>query len=81
MVGFMVKSGSLSMDEVEIIAFRAQRVLHNNNVLRYMGLLKSDFSNPNVVRRPIKAHENALYLSNEISKKKPYVEPSTEIRS
>ena len=68
------------MNEVEVIAFRAQRVLHNEDVMRYMGFLKDEFGKPGVVRRTVKAHEGAYFLSEEISKKQPFVEHSQKAK-
>jgi hypothetical protein len=64
-VGWLVKKGRLTMDEVSLIAYQAQRVLRNPEIQRYLEWLDGEHRNDG---RPIPAHRDARELAEAISR-------------
>jgi len=66
-VGWLIRSGILTMDEVGLIAYQAQRVLRNSDVQAYLhrldGAHKSD-------GRPTPAHRDARNLAQAIARER-----------
>ena len=63
-VGRLVKMKALTMDEVSLIAYQAQRVLENPEVSAYLDWLDGEYARDS---RPLPAHREARELAKAIT--------------
>jgi hypothetical protein len=59
LIGFMVRTKAVRLDEVRIIAFQASRVLNNDEVKKYLLWLDEEHAREG---QPERAHDDARYL-------------------
>jgi hypothetical protein len=59
-IGYLLRIGVLSKEEVSILAFQASQVLRNSEVIKYLKWLDDEYKG---LDRPTPAHSDARYLA------------------
>ena len=77
-IGQLVKIGTITIEDIEILAFQADRVLENEEVKKYLDWLDADYLRQGIRK---KARHHARFLVDEYSKIKSNIQLNKNLAS